>query len=507
MVLLPPLAPSSARTLQKKRILQQVIHNISAHNTSKEAKEKSNTDTTNNTTTNMKVIVNGECFAASGLTLTDSEDRPEKCSDWDEEFGCAEQCGAGLPGTVDLRRLMTPVEKQGDIGSCTANAVAGAYEYLCNLRARETGDEAGDISRLFIYYVARKWDLMCEGRGHHRVKDSGSTIEGAINALVKKGACLEETYPYDPDSCNDTPHSEAFDEAVNYKISKCWNIRTDANEFKHVLSKGYPIIFGCKVTKTTFTHERIISAPNPSEEITGGHAMLIVGYFESDKMFIVRNSWGEGWGNNGYCYMPYDYIANKEFNTGQNYAIHGLTDCDFTPEEGGCGVDMPDFDEEDEEPAADVEVLEEDSDGDSDDEEDDDFDSEDFFSDLAEAKRVFDKFDLDESGKMDMAELSIALMMNGHYVTDDIIDGVMEEYDEDGNGKLGFVEFLHILGIEVPEDLADEESEEEKKEDEEYEDEEDEEEKSCVEESCDDASCEEESCEEEAGEDDDEDES
>ena len=108
MVLLPPLAPSSARTLQKKRILQQVIHNISAHNTSKEAKEKSNTDTTNNTTTNMKVIVNGECFAASGLTQTNSEDRPEKCSAW---------------------------EHQKTIGSCTANAVAGAYEHLCNWRA------------------------------------------------------------------------------------------------------------------------------------------------------------------------------------------------------------------------------------------------------------------------------------------------------------------------------------------------------------------------------------
>ena len=83
---------------------------------------------------------------------------------------------------------------------------------------------------------------------------------------------------------------------------------------------------------------------------------------------------------------------------------------------------MPDFDEEDEEPAADAEVLEEDSDDDSDDEEDDDFHSEDLFSALAEAKRVFDRSDLGEYGKMDMAELAIALMMNGHYVTDDIIE-------------------------------------------------------------------------------------
>ena len=442
----------------------------------------------------MKVIVDGECFAASGLALTGLEDRPENCSDWDEEFGSAEECAAGLPGSVDLRPLMTPVENQRTVGSCTANAVAGAYEYLCNLRARATGDEVGDISRLFIYYVARKYDLTRRGRGHQRVKDSGSSISGSINVLTTKGACLEETYPYDPDCKNDTPHSEAFDEAVNYKISKAWKVRTDANEFKYVLSKGYPIIFGCKLTEAFHATrgKGRIPTPNPSDENAnnhGLHAMLIVGYYESHKLFVVRNSWGEGWGYGGYCFMPYDYIANEEFNIGQNYAIRGLTDYDFTPEEGGCGEEMPDFDEGDEESAAGVEVLEEDSDGDSGDEEDDDFDAEDFFSALAEAKRVFDKFDLDESGKMDMAELATALMMNAHYVTDDVIDGIMEEYDEDGNGKLGFVELLNVLGIEVPEDLVNNENEEEEGEEEEEEeeaDEEDEDEEICDEEECED---------------------
>ncbi len=65
--------------------------------------------------------------------------------------------------------------------------------------------------------------------------------------------------------------------------------------------------------------------------------MIVVGYIESHKVFIVRNSWGENWGYGGYCFMPYNYIPNKEFNVGYNFSIRGLTDYDSTPEDDrGC---------------------------------------------------------------------------------------------------------------------------------------------------------------------------
>jgi len=199
--------------------------------------------------------------------------------------------------------------------------------------------------------------------------------------------------------------------------------------------------------------------------------MLIVGYYESHKVFVIQNSWGEGWGYDGYCFMPYDYIANSDFNIGQNFATRSLTDYDCTPVEGGFGA-LPAFDEEEPEEPAEVKILEESNDKCNEDEEED-FDHYEFFSALAEAKKVFDKCNLDESGKMDMAELGTALMMNGQYITDDIIEGIMEEYDEDGSGKLGFVEYLQILGVVVPEELFPNEDEEEK---EEHDDEEEEEE-------------------------------
>jgi len=98
-----------------------------------------------------------------------------------------------LPEKVDLRPYMTDVEDQASSNSCCANAVAGAYEYLCKRKAIETGDTVGDISRLFIYYVGRKNDQIKYGEDTTKApKDEGMTLGGAIDSLQKKGACLME---------------------------------------------------------------------------------------------------------------------------------------------------------------------------------------------------------------------------------------------------------------------------------------------------------------------------
>jgi C1A family cysteine protease len=394
----------------------------------------------------MKFITdNEEYYAIGGLLETSPDDRPNKCDDWEDDFGS----GNGFPEKVDLRHLMTPVEDQKNVGSCTANAVAGAYEYLCNVRARQTNDEPGDISRLFIYYVTRKYDQARRGESG-ALTDRGSTISGAIDVLNMKGACLEETHPYDTSYVNHPPSAESYDEALNYKISKAWKINTGVDEFKQVLSMGYPIIFGCKLTESF--HEKrgkgIIRTPSdwtPAKQ-HGAHAMLIVGYYDSHQVFVVRNSWGEDWGYDGYCFMSYDYLAHSELNMGQNYAIQGLSDYDFTPDDdGGCDLSDIDYDEETEE-CVEVEIVEGEMDEEG--EDDEDFDPDEFFSALHEAKKVFDKFDMDGSGMMDMEELATALMMNSHFVTEEIIEAIKEEREDD---LLSFAEFLEILGIEVPE--------------------------------------------------------
>eukprot|EP00961_Rhodomonas_salina_P050026 671939-Rhodomonas_salina.1 len=113
-----------------------------------------------------KVVVDGDEYASFGAEPEHEDEEPEKCS--------AFEAGDGeLPAFVDLRPYMTEVEDQKKSNSCAANAVAGAYEYLAKRAAMESGDEVGDISRLFIYYVGRKQDMCSKGRKDIAPKDSG----------------------------------------------------------------------------------------------------------------------------------------------------------------------------------------------------------------------------------------------------------------------------------------------------------------------------------------------
>lgn len=195
---------------------------------------------------------------------------------------------SSLPKKVDLRSYMTEVEDQGQVGSCTANAVAGAYEYL--VKKNQELDYDYDVSRLFIYYGARAM------RGNQK-KDSGSMIGDSINLLAETGVCSEETWPYSEDMkvVFTQPDDEAFEEASEHKITDAEVIPVKLEAWKSALAEGYPIIFGISLFKS-FDQQRkkgYVPTPSKSESSRGSHAshaMLCVGYSDVDKVFIVRNS-------------------------------------------------------------------------------------------------------------------------------------------------------------------------------------------------------------------------
>lgn len=361
------------------------------------------------------------------------------------------------PSAVDLRPFCSPVEDQSQSNSCAANAIVGAYEYLERKVAATKGDEDfGDISRLFVYYVGRLRDKQ-KYKKATKIGDEGMTLGGAIDAIQMKGACLQATWPFDLAVVNEKPPEEAFTEGMRYKVSDSQEIPCDPVAMKACLASGYPIVFGLKLTKAFFHPgpTGLIKTPDPDDPKSaehGLHAMLLVGYSDAHQRFIVRNSWGEDWGDGGYCYIPYDYAGSETYNFLGQYAIYGLTDTDFTPD--------PVPEEDDFIPEEPEEEGSEEDDGgyesyssDEESEEDDGSDDlDDFFDPLKEARRAFDQFDEDGSGSLSMRELNKALLMNGTFMKKRHLKKLMKKNDRDRDHRIDFDEFCYIPGV-LPEEL------------------------------------------------------
>lgn len=207
-----------------------------------------------------------------------------------------------LPKKADLRQFCSPIENQGGLGSCTAQALVGNLEFLktkvLNLKA--------DFSRLFVYYNERVIR-------HTTQVDSGASLRDGIKTLVKLGACLEQYWPYNIKKFKLKPPVKAYKDALNYQILSYFRIKTLA-EMKHTLSLGFPFVFGFAVYESIENKKvkktGIIPFPEIGERLLGGHAVMAVGYDDSHNWFIVRNSWSEKWGDSGYCYLPYSYLSS-----------------------------------------------------------------------------------------------------------------------------------------------------------------------------------------------------
>ncbi len=221
-----------------------------------------------------------------------------------------------LPPKVDLRPLMTPVENQGNLNSCTANAIAGAYEYLLKKHL----SRPLDVSRLFIYYNARWRD----GSQH---EDEGSVIQYGMESLKKYGACPENVWPYRETAVLQKPPKTTYGEAARFKALDMQRVELDLDQWKKALAEGFPIVFGCALFDSfddCTDNGGVVPMPKPKEVKRGDHslhAMLCVGYSDVDQVFVVRNSWGSDWGVKGYCYMPYDYLMSETFNGGDCWIL------------------------------------------------------------------------------------------------------------------------------------------------------------------------------------------
>jgi len=212
---------------------------------------------------------------------------------------------APLPPSVDLRPKMSPVEDQGNLGSCVGNAVAGALEYLEPPRMIFV-----DISRLFIYYQARKIE-------HDVANDDGCEIRDAVKACAKVGYCSEKLWPYKVRDFAKTPSVAAVKDAAKHKITEYLRLDT-MTQFKTALANGSPVVFGFSVYESfesaAVEKTGVVPMPGNDEGLLGGHAVLMVGYDDTSARVICRNSWSASWGDKGYFTMPYGYVEDRNLS-------------------------------------------------------------------------------------------------------------------------------------------------------------------------------------------------
>lgn len=211
-----------------------------------------------------------------------------------------------LAPSVDLRQYCSPIDDQGQLGSCTGNAIAGAIDYLDYKNGRPNR-----VSRMFIYYYER----LLEGTVNY---DSGAYIRDGIKATYTYGAPLESLWPYTINKFKTTPTSTAIQDAARRKVT-LYQRATDFNAVKNAIASGYPVTIGFTVYDSfeslSVARTGIMPYPNTrTESILGGHAVLLVGYNDSTQRFIARNSWGTSWGDRGYFYMPYQVIQNTNMS-------------------------------------------------------------------------------------------------------------------------------------------------------------------------------------------------
>jgi C1A family cysteine protease len=208
----------------------------------------------------------------------------------------------GLPKHVDLRDKLPPVWDQLHIGSCVAHAVAAAH-IVAQKRDRT---KAIMPSRLALYYSARAI------RGWQR-QDSGCYITDACKVAVKLGVAEEKLYPYKTSRVFLKPPASVEANALKHQAVEYQKLdSTNPKVLMAALAEGHVIAFGSVLYENhTELVNNVMPDPDLSTKMIGGHAMALVGYDLPSKTFLVRNSWGPQWGDNGHHAMSFKYITDR----------------------------------------------------------------------------------------------------------------------------------------------------------------------------------------------------
>ena len=223
----------------------------------------------------------------------------------DFQFSAPDAVMASLPAKVDLRSKCPPVYDQGQLGSCTANAIAGAYEF----DQRQERQPDFMPSRLFIYFNERTMEGTVD-------IDAGAMLRDGIKSVAKLGVCTEKSWPYDIAAFTDRPGPACFREALKHQAIVYRSVPQQLSMLQACLATGTPFVFGFSVYESfegeAAARTGVVDMPAAKEKQVGGHAVVAVGYDNAAQRFLMRNSWGRNWGQKGYFTMPYAYLTSPQ---------------------------------------------------------------------------------------------------------------------------------------------------------------------------------------------------
>lgn len=282
--------------------------------------------------------------------------KPSKLDGTEKIFDSVKYAKQELPKTFDLRLRCPPVYDQGQEGSCTANAgvFARVMLLISQLFPNIAEEQAIMLSRAFLYYMER----YLEG---DTGEDAGASMKDIGEALKKFGVCPESDMPYIVGDYKTAPSDAAKKAALAYKIAGASIVKGITGIKTALATRSQPVLCGMDVYESmeskAVAQTGVLPMPKKWEKMLGGHAVAIVGYLPALSMetarkifpifiekiskkkgndlcsekaveemtdsfgkkaaspyFIVRNSWGAGWGDKGYFYMPYQYVEKKLAN-------------------------------------------------------------------------------------------------------------------------------------------------------------------------------------------------
>lgn len=217
----------------------------------------------------------------------------------------------------DLRSSFSayPVVDQRPYNSCTAHAVAAIWWfalYRRTLAARKQGWQSCAVtappSRMYVYNRARI------AAGISLNDDRGCSFAKAF-AVLQGGAPAEWEFPYVARNLNVVPDSICVSSATRRIFPFTVQRIVTLDDMLSCLASWRPFVAALSVAYTFPNTLKSGLVPTPTEnQIAAGHAMVVVGYDTSRRLFIFRNSWGPKWGAQGHCFIPFDYITNPSFS-------------------------------------------------------------------------------------------------------------------------------------------------------------------------------------------------